>query len=460
MDTLQAGRAGDAGVAASHRDNTGTRPRPAYLEKGDVFRTLGLSDELTIGLDAMALTTNKSLQGFREIPPGAHFLWIQQPGSVSRCGCWFISGSEGLLRVKEWDKYNEMLGEPAEPSEDARSQPDRVESLYPTLKPYMLHDHRSKSWTPLDNKDPLWARSPSSLWGVLTNAITPRALARVTRRQNVQEYIIDSTDGAHSSTNNGLNFLFAQDLYDLQVLDQGSLKDRVADTSGRIRTLLATAAGDKTNNGLTERDIVAELQFTFLTGTHLSNSACLEQWWNLVLKIVLRAYDLATSHPRLVADLLTVLYAQLFYTEHYVASSSSSQQPDVHSDAADGDVDDDHRGGKKKRHGPSSDRAIFQYKPLYRGKLRQALAEYKRRLGNLAASPDHEAVGQAFEELEAWLWRKGWDLRGESSDSTRAAAIVGGGFLPADSEDEEDEQPVVVELDEEGREAGLLSFRD
>jgi A1 cistron-splicing factor AAR2 len=29
-----------------------------------------------------------------------------------------------------------------------------------------------------------------------------------------------------------------------------------------------------------------------------------------------------------------------------------------------------------------------------------------------------------------------------------------------DSEEEEDEQPVVVELDEEGREVGLVSFRD
>ncbi|KAL2182018.1 A1 cistron-splicing factor [Thermothelomyces heterothallicus CBS 202.75] len=456
MISSQVGHAQATGAGGLHASGDGAPPRPAHLEKGDIFRTVGLPEELTIGLDAMAMATNKSLQGFREIPPGTHFLWVQLPGGVSRSGCWFITGSKGLLRVKEWDKYNEILGEPASSSGDARSQQDSLESIYSALKPYALHAHRDKSWTPMDNKDPIWARTPGSLWSILASAVSRQALIRITGKPDAQDFLVESTDGAkddrplagQSPAGSGLNLLFTQDFRDLQVLDQGSMRDRVADTSSRIQSRLTTA---DQNSRITERDILADLQFTFLTGTHLSNSACLEHWWNLVLKMLLRAYGLVLSHPRLVRDFLTVLYAQLFYTEHYVASSSS--QPD-HQDEAD---------DKGKKHGPSSDRAIFQYKPQYRGRLRQVLAEYRRRLNSLleglrgSTTADQEAVGRAFEDLEAWLWRKGWDLReGEGKQGSGSIKAV---TVP-DSEDEEDEQPVVVELDEQGREVGLLSFSD
>ncbi|KAL2155813.1 hypothetical protein VTH82DRAFT_555 [Thermothelomyces myriococcoides] len=438
--------------------------RSARLEKGDIFRTVGLPEELTIGLDAVAMTTNKSLQGFREIPPGTHFVWIQLPGGVSRSGCWFITGSRGLLRVKEWDKFNEILGEPASSTGDAQSQQDNLESIYSTLKPYTLHAHRDKSWTPMDNKDPIWARTPGSLWSILTSAVSRQALIRITGKTDAQEYLVESTDGTkddrpfagQSSAGPGLNLLFTQDFRDLQVLDQVSMRDQVADTSSRIQSRLSTA---DQNSRITERDILADLQFTFLTGTHLSNSTCLEHWWNLVLKMLLRAYGLVLSHPKLVRDFLTVLYAQLFYTEHYVASSSSSSsfssssQPDHQGEA-------DDKGSKR---GPSSDRAIFQYKPQYRGRLRQVLTEYRRRLTCLlegqgsSTPPEQAAVSRAFEDLETWLWRKGWDLR-EGEGKTRSGGLRA--VTAPDSEDEEDEQPVVVELDEHGREVGLLSFSD
>ncbi|KAL2160478.1 hypothetical protein VTH06DRAFT_1166 [Thermothelomyces fergusii] len=455
----QDGHAQAPGAGGLHASGNGALPRPVYLEKGDVFRTVGLPEELTIGLDAIAMTTSKSLQGFREIPPGTHFLWIQLPGGVSRSGCWFITGSRGVLRVKEWDKFNEILGEPERSSGDAQSQRDGLDSIYSALKPYALHAHRDKPWTPMDNKDPIWARTPGSLWSILTSAVSRQALVRITGKADDQEYLVESTDGAEddrrlagqSPAGPRLNLLFTQDFRDLQVLDQGSTRDQVADTSSRIQSRLGTA--DQTSR-ITERDILADLQFTFLTGTHLSNSACLEHWWNLVLKMLLRAYGLVLSHPRLVRDFLTVLYAQLFYTEHYVASSSS--QPDQQDEA-----DDD----RDNQHGPSSDRALFQYKSQYRGRLRQVLAEYRRRLnGQLeglrgsSITPDQEAVGRAFEDLEAWLWRKGWDLREGEGKPGRGGGIRA--VTAPDSEDEEDEQPVVVELDEQGREVGLLSFSD
>ncbi|KAH6627588.1 AAR2 protein-domain-containing protein [Chaetomium tenue] len=445
---LKSGREGDEEAAD-------VQPQPAYLEKGDVFRTLGLPNDFVIGLDNMAMTTSKSLQGFREIPPGAHFLWVQHPGSFSRCGYWFITEDQGKIRTKEWNRHGETMGDPMGqpgPSDEG----NRMDSIYPTLQPYMLHGQGHQAPGPKDGTLPDWARSPSRLWGILTSAISTHSLSRITGKQNTQEYFIDSMDstkGTSPNTNNELNFLFTQDFRDLQVLDVASTKARVADTSSRIQAFLTHNPNTNTtdtNPATPDQALLAELQFTFLTGTHLSNPACLEQWWNLVLKLVLRAYTLALSHPRLASRLLQTLHAQLFYTEHYFAPGGGGG----------GGFGVDGAGGAGGGDGPSSERPIFQYKPLYWGKLRLVLVEYKARLDGLLAglggsvTPEQEVVGGVFGELEAWLGRKGWELGG------RGETEEGGGEDAVDSEDEEDEQPVVVELDGEGREVGLVSFRD
>lgn len=435
------------------------QPLPSYIGKGGVFLTLGLPEHFIVGLDAMAMTTNKSLLGFREIPQGAHFLWVQQPSGVSRCGYWFTRGVQAAVRTKKWDAQNETLGEPSQA--EAREVEASVKSVYPTLQPYTLHAHRDVPATALEGTLPEWARSPGSLWHTLTNAISDPTLERITSRKDVNEYLVDSMDCAKDTfqtdnrssgdgptitgINNNLNFLFTQDFHDLQVLDLGPTQSRVADTSLRVQSLLNASS---TNPGpATEEDILAELQFTFLTGTHLGNPACLEQWWNLVLKIVLRAYTLAGSRPRLSRGLLQTLHAQLFYAEHYVGPSSS--QPG-----------DDEGAGQKGL--SSEDRPIFEYKPQNKDKLYRGLVGYKRRLNDMAlsgqlgyATAEQQLVRRTFEELESWLWRRGWDLSGEQKIEREM-----GGMRMDDSDEEEDEQPVVVELDEDGREVGLVSFRD
>jgi A1 cistron-splicing factor AAR2 len=258
-------------------------------------------------------------------------------------------------------------------------------------------------------------------------------------KQGVREYFIDSVDS--------LNFLFAQDFGDMQILDARPPESRVSDTSTRVQALL-----DATDSPVTEQDIVAELQFTFLTGTHLGNAACLEQWWNLVLKIVLRAYSLAISHPSLAEDLLQTIFAQLFYTEHYVGSSSPSSHAPL--------ADEPAGQGTKSQDGLNSDRPIYQYKPRCQGKLREMLSQYKGKVEALLLSRKARAtlaqqgLGKVLDELEAWLWQYNWDLKGKHKPGRDSV-------MPdmADS-DEEDDQPVVVELDKEGREVGLVSFGD
>ncbi|KAL2123826.1 hypothetical protein VTJ04DRAFT_191 [Mycothermus thermophilus] len=429
---------------------------------GDVFRTIGLPDKFMVGLDALAITTSKSFAGFRDIPPGTHLLWVQQIEGVSRCGYWFVTNrTNRAVRVKEWDSYNETLGDPTTPHNT-----NHLESVSSDLKPYTLHDRihdRNKTGTHWSLGDPLpeWAREPAKHWCTLTSNISLESLTRITGKDGLGEIFVDSTDVRRDedapNNNSGFNFLFLQDFRDLQVLDlTGNRSARSEDTSARIEALLSNNQGR-----ISEQGILAELQFTFLTGTHIGNAACLEQWWNLVLKILLRAYHAAITRPRFTAGVIRTLHAQLLYTEYYFGSSSGS-------DADNQATDEDKR---TKRDGPSSERPIFQYKPHNREKLRLALIEYKRRVSallsglgrsdNRTVTGEHRAVVEALEELEAWLWRWNWDLRADPGKVTaKGLNMVNQSDMPVDSDEEEDDQPVVVELDEDGREVGMVSFRD
>jgi A1 cistron-splicing factor AAR2 len=64
------------------------------------------------------------------------------------------------------------------------------------------------------------------------------------------------------------------------------------------------------------------------------------------------------------------------------------------------------------------DGSILDHDPNLPGELKMLLTIFKSRLNeqliaqgsNITA--DQEAVGQAFESLESWLWKWNWDLRG------------------------------------------------
>ncbi len=283
-------------------------PLSAYLTHGDVFRTLGLPDNFVVGLDTMAMTTNRSLSGFRDIPPGAHFLWVQQPHGVSRCGYWFTTREPGILRTKQWDSSDEVLREP-ESQLETQSHKDKLQSVYAALQPYTLSTHKDHTRVSLDDTYPDWARSPLSLWSTLTSAISTQVLARITGEQGVTEYLVDSVDcakdthlgelfsattatgctsTANPNSSNKLTFLFTQDLRDLQVLDLGPVSAQVSDTTGRIQAAITSP--------VTEQTILGELQFAFLTGTHLGNPACLEHWVRRLPRQRFRIYPKKTKN--------------------------------------------------------------------------------------------------------------------------------------------------------------------
>lgn len=483
---------------------------PAVGE-GDIFLILDLPPNATVGCDARAIGTGASgFQGIRDIPPGPHFIWVAEPSAMSRCGYWFVA-KEGQgqreVRVKQWDRFNEVLVDPASDFE-ARDHKANVAALCPQLVPHGYFagrdppgpttTHRPRSAPPrgADEDEEDEDEDAAQLWRQLTSRISVRLLARVTGRPaGAGEFLLDTSDSAvgdaggflpqarstqlHQAVAGAgeLHFLFPEG--DVDVHDIAATSDKQEqqhhptrpDTSDDILRLV-----DSPGTGVEAADLVGEMQLAFLAGLHLGNLACAEQWWHLVLRVVLRAHRLALLRPALCQALLETLRAQMAYDEKYISSSSSSPPPGG-----------EQEGGTARREygGPEggASTSVLDLVPGNKRRLRAAMTLYKRRLGELLLdlprggdTAGQEAVGQAFVALEAWFWRFGWDLRtdyvvdGErrrkSNGRRQVVSELGGDDGDSDEEEdldmgygEDDEyRPVIVDLDENGREVGLVSF--
>jgi A1 cistron-splicing factor AAR2 len=112
--------------------------------------------------------------------------------------------------------------------------------------------------------------------------------------------------------------------------------------------------------------------------------------------------------------------------------------------------------------------SILDYDPDLRTDFKMLLITFKSRLNEqlLAQGSDltdqQSAVGKAFEELESWLWRWGWDLRGNYVRSGKIQ-LEDGEFVDVElkdfqAEDERGEYAPVVVLDEQGREDDLIKL--
>ncbi len=96
-------------------------------------------------------------------------------------------------------------------------------------------------------------------------------------------------------------------------------------------------------------------------------------------------------------------------------------------------------------------------------KYKSLLTEQLLAQGN-SITDEKTRVGAAFEKLEGWLWKWDWDLRGnylrkgnfQLEDGTVLEDLE---LSDMEAEDERGEYAAtVVELDEDGREAGLISL--
>ncbi|KAI1757767.1 A1 cistron-splicing factor [Xylaria castorea] len=420
----------------------------SFLSGGDVFILDGLPANFTVGCDTTSFNSAKPFPGFRDIPPGAHLIWVAPSESTSsRSGYWIYTPKKddmqpGHVYVKQWDQFNEVLGDPANPIE-GQIQNESREPRFTHLSPYNLRAASTESSHKLalsqGDEIPPDLLGDQNIWYQLTFAIQPNLLNRITgQTQNI--WHVSTTDGVtgdnasakeaqlYASETSRLRFTFPMDARLINPDATGAERTRQAlDPSGWVIEKLEDPNGDDQ-----PEDLTGDLQFAFLVGMHLGNFSCIEQWFYLATELIFRSYGLTVDRPQQARSLIQTFHAQLLYNDRYLQ----------------GDV--------------------LDLMPEHARKLRLALTTYKTRLdekllalGDLS-TPDQLAVSIAFSSLESWLLRLGWDLRG---DYVRLGNVMleDGEMVEAELSDFEDEDergefaPAIVEM-ENGKEAGLLSW--
>ncbi|KAI1808497.1 AAR2 protein-domain-containing protein [Daldinia bambusicola] len=436
-------------------------PKHPFPTGGDVIILDDLPAGFTVGCDTMSFSTRKPFPGFRDIPPGAHLIWVA-PSELtsSRSAYWIVTPEREdwepcEVYVKQWDKFNEVLSDPASQAED-RFQKEALQHIFTSLSPYQLRATTSGVLLAppsrvVDDTDRLPEfLSNENIWPHLTSAITVDLLNRITGK-NQRSWQITTQDSVagettlaeearlYASGKAQLRFTFAMNAPLISASATGSERTRQAlDPTSFILETLALA-------GRPPEDLAGELSFAFLSGMHLGNYSCLEQWWFYCTRIVFRSYRLAVERPTLARRFLRTFHAQLAYNDRYL----------------EGDV--------------------LEMMPSNARRLRRALTTYASRLDEMIppssslggdggggddVTPDQHLVRDAFADLEAWLrTRLGWDLREEYVRSG-TLMLEDGEVVSAEVSDFEDEDergefaPVVVRLDGGGREAGLVSWDD
>jgi A1 cistron-splicing factor AAR2 len=329
----------------------------------------------------------------------------------------------GEIHVKRWNRYDEVLSEEVSAAE-IRIQKACVPEILDKLQRY-TGTSISKSTL---RKAPGTTPSGSeviNIWPRLTSAMKGALLTKITGN-SWNYWQVSSTDdfentgksmGGESSLEFGLGktlkFVFPR-------------SNRIFSTNsmGRERTLQAMDASSHIKAVVSDHctfgdwdEVIGELQFCYVTGMTLGNVACMEQWAHIV-KVLFQAFQLILDEPVFFRKAISAIHVQLIYDEEGFDGSILDHDSNLGED------------------------------------LKKLLTVFKSRLTELLLGQGNDitdqqvAVGKAFESLESWLWKWGWDLRGNYVRSGKMQ-LEDGEIIDAELEDFEAE-------DERGSDSRLL----
>lgn len=417
------------------------------LKDGDVIVIRDVPERAIVGYDIEHIVINKKtkFEGIKNLPPGPHFIWGGTEASFGRTGFWLMVLKEnpkdhGNITVLRWDKYEETLGEEVSVAE-IRIQKQEIHNIVDALHPYPgpIDPGRAglqPSWVQLLSKEP-------DVWVGLSRYISSDLLNKVIGHRSNNWKVSSSYD--RKSTEHNLpttaaeqrkryiddevfKFIFPKNSTAYTPFSTGYQRtERALDKTEDINYIIMKAC---TNED--PEEILGELQFCYVTGMLVGNIACQEQWAHIV-KILFQAYYSPTQHPIFFRKFIESFHFQLMYDE------------------------------------AALDGSIFDHDPKLMDELKIILIRFKSRINeyfltnDASLSEEQAAVATAFEDLESWLWKWGWDL---SKNYLRSGKIqledgemVDVELKDFEAEDERGEYaPMVVELDDGGREKGLISL--
>lgn len=393
------------------------------LRSGDVIVIRDIPAGSLFGYDTRSFTIpeNGAFQGVKNMPPGTHFIWGSSASNTSRTGFWIMSAKRastelGEIHVKRWNSYDECLSEEISTAEIRIQKaciPEILDKLqdYTIASPAALESDKALS---LSNTKQLYAKD-SNIWTHLTSCMKGALLTKITEHPWNHWHVSSSDDYKPPASSNlpedplgfrdedVLRFVFPRST---RTFDEGSLgRDRTEqamDTSSHIKSVIATYCTFEDHD-----EIIGEMQFCYITGMVLGNLACMEQWGHIV-KVLFRAFKLVLELPVFFRKAIEAFHAQLIYDEQGFDASILDHDP--------------HLGEELKK-----------LLTIFKSRLTELLLEQGSRL-----TDDQNSVGQAFEELESWLWKWGWDLRSNYVRSGKVQ-LEDGEIVDMDLPDFEDE---------------------
>ncbi|TAQ85068.1 hypothetical protein B7494_g6630 [Chlorociboria aeruginascens] len=408
------------------------------LKSGDVAIVRDIPPGSVFGYDARSFTikAEDKFEGVSQFPAGAHFLWGGSTEGSLRVGFWIMSSKRasdeyGEVHIKRWDKYNETL-EVEVSAAEIRIQKDGIPELFDKLQPYASETSSAATIRGAGGEG-IWLRLTSSVKGYILSNITGHEWNhwQVASTHDVKGPPRGVTslpdDPTDYSKDEVLNFVFPKATRTFSESVTGRDRtEQAMDTSAHIMAIIAGCTYEDSDQ------IIGELQFCYISGMTLGNVACMEQWANII-KVIFKAFRLALEQPLFFLKVIQTFHAQLIFDDAGIEGS------------------------------------IMDHDAALSDELKMILTVFKSRLNEQLLvkgadlTTDQEHVGKAFEELEAWLWKWNWDLRGNYLRSGKIQ-LEDGEFVDAELKDfeQEDERgeyaPVMVDIDEEGREKGLIRF--
>ncbi|KAI0997637.1 hypothetical protein K3495_g10550 [Podosphaera aphanis] len=361
---------------------------PEFLTLGDIIVTREIGPGTLFGCDSTKFTVpdGKLFEGLKNVPIGVHLIWSSANEDSFRQGFWIISSNRaqseyGEVIVKRWDKYSKVLDEEVSAAEimiQQRSTPEFVQDLAAYDKVSL---YTKKKIT--EKRPNIWAELTSSIRGSLLTKITGCGWNRWVVSSNQerkpsshQKFYKHSTSYAKDEV---LRFTFSHHYrsYHRHVAAQEKTAP-FADTSGHIQAITNAKCDDNDAD-----EIIGELQFCYLTGICLKNQTCMEHWAHIV-KMVFQAFLMAINQPIFFANFIKAVHAQLIFDERGEGES------------------------------------IFDHDMNFKKDLKNILTIFKSQLIAMllktgsSLTADQNSVGKAFEDLESWLCRWNWDLRGNT----------------------------------------------
>ena len=258
---------------------------------------------------------------------------------------------------------------------ELRIQKEGLPEIFDALKPYDFGSSKSGA-THAD----IWSRLTSCIKGALLTKITGHEWNawQISSTHDLKTATGHTTTGGEDfSKDNVLDFVFPRAVRTFSATSIGRDRtEQAMDTSAHVMAIITGNCSFEDSD-----EIIGELQFSFISGMHLGNLACMEQWAHII-KVVFKSYRLAMDYPQFFIKFIDAVHAQFIYDEEGL------------------------------------DGSIMDHDSTLSDDLRMLLTTFKSRLNELLLAkgndltPAQKLVGRTFESLESFLWKWDWDLRG------------------------------------------------